>query len=99
MLENVPKIWLGTWKNVWDLCYLAVRDALELCYQHIDTASIYDNEEQVGDWIKDAQNRKLLWDGLFNKMGSSLSLKLIVSITLKQIWKFLILSLHNWILI
>ncbi|MCL1934901.1 MAG: aldo/keto reductase [Defluviitaleaceae bacterium] len=35
-------------------CYNSVRTALEIGYRHIDTASIYKNEESVGKAIKDS---------------------------------------------
>ncbi len=51
---RLPKIGLGTFKSKDNECYQAVLDALEIGYRHIDTASIYGNEEEVGRAIKDS---------------------------------------------
>ncbi|MEK8227955.1 aldo/keto reductase [Oerskovia sp. M15] len=39
---------LGTWQSEGDDCYRAVRHALDVGYRHIDTATMYGNEDQVG---------------------------------------------------
>lgn len=44
----VPALGFGTWQLRGDVCYNAVRDALDIGYRHIDTARIYENEEEVG---------------------------------------------------
>jgi len=46
--QKVPKLGFGTWQITGAACREAVADALELGYRHIDTAQMYDNEEQVG---------------------------------------------------
>lgn len=51
---SVPKIGLGTWKIVGPDCVAAVRSALDLGYRHIDTASVYENEAEVGRGIADS---------------------------------------------
>ena len=43
----MPVIGLGTWQSRDNQCYQAVLDALELGYRHIDTATMYRNEDQV----------------------------------------------------
>jgi 2,5-diketo-D-gluconate reductase B len=45
---EIPKLGFGTFKLRGDACAEGVRDALELGYRHIDTASAYGNEAQVG---------------------------------------------------
>jgi 2,5-diketo-D-gluconate reductase B len=45
---RMPVIGLGTWQMAGDACVRAVRRALELGYRHIDTASFYRNEAEVG---------------------------------------------------
>lgn len=51
---TIPKLGLGTWQITGDDCVVAVRDALELGYEHIDTARAYGNEEQVGQGLHDS---------------------------------------------
>lgn len=45
---NIPALGYGTWKLTGEECVRGVTSALELGYRHIDTAQIYDNEEEVG---------------------------------------------------
>ena len=52
--EKVPSLGLGTWRLTGDECARAVARTLGLGYQHIDTAQIYGNEEQVGQGIQNA---------------------------------------------
>lgn len=51
---TIPQIGLGVWRARDDEAYQSVLTALQLGYRHIDTASIYENEEQVGQAIKDS---------------------------------------------
>ena len=51
---DLPLLVLGTYKLAGDEVDTIVRTAIELGYRHIDTASFYDNEEQVGKAINDA---------------------------------------------
>ncbi len=51
---EIPKLGFGTWQLSGGDCVVAVRDALELGYRHIDTARAYGNEEQVGQGIHDS---------------------------------------------
>src|SRR5690606_25630907 len=44
----IPAIGLGTWPMRGRECRQAVEEALELGYRHIDTAQMYDNEEEGG---------------------------------------------------
>ncbi len=53
--RSIPRLGLGTWRSsAGDEAYRSVRDALELGYRHIDTASIYQNEESVGQAVRDS---------------------------------------------
>jgi 2,5-diketo-D-gluconate reductase A len=45
---HMPMLGLGTWQARGDAVERAVAEALELGYRHIDTASMYGNERQVG---------------------------------------------------
>ncbi|WP_054861371.1 aldo/keto reductase [Gracilibacillus sp. JCM 18860] len=52
---EIPAIGLGVYKaEPGEEVYQAVRSALEIGYRHIDTASLYANEEDVGKAIKDS---------------------------------------------
>ena len=58
----MPVLGLGTWKlEDGPECVAAVRDALDVGYRHLDTASIYGNEESVGKAVAEFGER----DGLF----------------------------------
>jgi 2,5-diketo-D-gluconate reductase A len=50
----MPMIGFGTWQLQGPLAYEATRHALQVGYRHIDTATIYRNEEQVGRAIADS---------------------------------------------
>jgi len=49
---NIPVLGLGTWQSTGDDCVEVVSKALQMGYEHIDTAQAYDNEKQVGEGIK-----------------------------------------------
>ncbi len=51
---NIPLIGLGTWRLHGQECYEAVRHALEVGYRHIDTATMYGNEADIGQAIRDS---------------------------------------------
>jgi 2,5-diketo-D-gluconate reductase A len=50
----IPLLGLGTWQSEGDDAYRAVRHALDVGYRHIDTATGYGNEDQVGRAIADS---------------------------------------------
>lgn len=50
---EIPKLGLGTWKIPNDRAAEAVREAVALGYRHIDTAQAYQNEEGVGQGLRD----------------------------------------------
>lgn len=52
--KKIPALGFGTWKLKGDECRISVRKALEMGYRHIDTAQIYENENEVGDAIRDS---------------------------------------------
>ena len=51
MKSNIPKIGFGTYRLKGETCFNAVTDALSCGYKLLDTAEVYDNEEQVGQAI------------------------------------------------
>jgi diketogulonate reductase-like aldo/keto reductase len=51
---DIPLLGLGTWRSDGDRGYRAVRHALDVGYRHIDTATGYRNEDQVGRAIADS---------------------------------------------
>ncbi|KAB2352737.1 aldo/keto reductase [Actinomadura rudentiformis] len=50
----LPLIGFGTWQLRGDTAYESVRAALEVGYRHVDTATLYQNESQVGRAVKDS---------------------------------------------
>ncbi len=52
--EEVPALGLGTWQLTGRQCQTGVAHALDLGYRHLDTAQIYDNEEDVGQGLRDS---------------------------------------------
>ena len=49
---NIPVLGLGTWQSTGQDCIDVVSKALQMGYEHIDTAQAYDNEKEVGEGIK-----------------------------------------------
>jgi diketogulonate reductase-like aldo/keto reductase len=45
---EIPVIGFGTWQITGQTCVDAVRTALQSDYRHIDTATMYGNEAEVG---------------------------------------------------
>lgn len=50
----VPALGLGTWQLQNETCRETVRTALQLGYQHIDTASAYGNEADIGQALRES---------------------------------------------
>lgn len=51
---QMPALGLGTYKLVGKEAYAPVRAALNYGYRHIDTASFYENEEEIGRAVRDS---------------------------------------------
>ena len=52
--RTLPMVGLGTWEMTGSQCYRAVRHALDVGYRHIDTATMYRNERDVGRAVRDS---------------------------------------------
>ena len=52
--RSMPRVALGVYNARGEVGRRAVRQALDLGYRHIDTASIYENEREVGGGIRDS---------------------------------------------
>jgi len=50
----LPMVGLGTWKVTGDEAREIVKEALQCGYRHIDTATVYENEEQVGQGLRES---------------------------------------------
>ena len=50
----IPVLGFGTWQATGQECYDAVRSALDVGYRHIDTATMYRNENEVGRALRDS---------------------------------------------
>ncbi|CAI2353745.1 unnamed protein product [Caenorhabditis sp. 36 PRJEB53466] len=46
---RMPSVGLGTWQMTGEEAKVVIRDAIEAGYRHIDTATLYQNESQIGD--------------------------------------------------
>ncbi|MGI5213731.1 aldo/keto reductase [Plantactinospora sp. CA-290183] len=51
---RMPILGFGTWQITGRRAYEAVREALDVGYRHIDTATMYGNEDEVGRAVRDS---------------------------------------------
>jgi diketogulonate reductase-like aldo/keto reductase len=51
---RIPLLGFGTWQLSGRRCYDAVRYALDVGYRHLDTATMYRNEREVGRAVRDS---------------------------------------------
>lgn len=51
---DMPLVGFGTWQLRGDDAYRATRHALEVGYRHLDTATMYGNEKEVGRALRDS---------------------------------------------
>ena len=60
--RSIPAIGFGSWKIPRDVATHQTGQAIETGFDHIDTAQVYYNEEEVGQAIKESGlSRKELW--------------------------------------
>ncbi|HEY4185547.1 MAG TPA: aldo/keto reductase [Polyangia bacterium] len=64
--DRLPLLGLGTWKSDPGQVYATVREALRIGYRHFDCASLYGNEAEIGQALRDAMRdgevaRQDLW--------------------------------------
>jgi diketogulonate reductase-like aldo/keto reductase len=52
---TMPMVGFGTWQLQGQIAYEATRHALQVGYRHIDTATMYRNEDQIGRAIADSR--------------------------------------------
>lgn len=52
--ERIPALGLGTFSLKGEACRTSVTDAIGIGYRHIDTAKMYENEQDVGYGLRDA---------------------------------------------
>lgn len=60
--QEIPALGFGTWELRGDKAYESVKFALKSGIRHIDTASMYGNEEEVGRALRDSGLRR---EGIF----------------------------------
>jgi 2,5-diketo-D-gluconate reductase A len=51
---QLPTIGFGTWQITGSSAYESTRTALDVGYRHIDTATMYGNEEEIGKALRDS---------------------------------------------
>lgn len=51
---RMPLVGFGTWRLAGESAYRGVRDALEVGYRHLDTATMYGNEAEIGRALDDS---------------------------------------------
>ncbi len=52
--EKIPVLGFGTWQITGPGTKETIKHALDLGYRHIDTAQLYNNEDNVGTAIEEA---------------------------------------------
>ena len=95
MIEEIPSIGLGTWNLRGDDAVTTIQTALDLGYQHIDTAFNYENQESIGKAIQGWDRESLFITS--KAMPSQGDLEEICEKSLKELaLDFLDLYLIHW---
>ena len=91
-LNNIPPVGFGLWKVAQEDCAQTVYQAIKAGYRHLDCASDYGNEEQVGDGIAQAIKdglctREELWvtSKLWNPFHAPAHVELAIDKTLSDL--------------
>lgn len=58
--DQLPMLGLGTWKSPKGAVFHAVKEALRIGYRHIDCASIYGNQSEIGQALQEAFNEGIV---------------------------------------
>ena len=58
--DQLPGLGLGTWKSPKGAVFHAVKEALRIGYRHIDCASIYGNQTEIGQALQEAFNEGIV---------------------------------------
>lgn len=102
--DTLPALGLGTWKSGGGQVGQAVAEAIEIGYRHIDCASIYQNQQEIGtvlaDTLKsDRVKREELWitSKLWNNAHAAKHVQPALEKTLKDLQlDYLDLYLIHW---
>ena len=93
--DTIPALGLGTWKSSTGEVAQAVSEAIKIGYRHIDCASIYQNQKEIGTALgkslaTDQVNREELW--ITSKLWNNAHAKKHVQPALERTLK----DLHLW---
>ena len=80
-IKEMPRVGFGLWKVPQDVCAKTVCKAIEIGYRHLDSASDYGNEKEVGEGIKaaiDQGSAKEKISGLHQNYGTLITIQIML---------------------